>query len=93
MDAVGPEEASVFFLIGQYLLGAEGYWAPYIRTLPQPGALTTPLYYEGDDLEWLDGTSLLGARQRKMKLFTDKYEHGMGELRKVGSKDVERYTW
>lgn len=93
MEAVGPEEASVFFLMGQYLRGSEGFWAPYIRTLPQPGALTTPLYYEGDDLEWLEGTSLLGAREQKMKLFEDKYEHGIGELRKVGFGDVERYTW
>ena len=95
MHAVGPEEASVFFLMGQYLRGSEGFWAPYIRTLPQPGALTTPLYYgeENGDLEWLQGTSLVGAREQKMKLFKDKYEHAIGELRKVGFEDADRYTW
>ncbi|KAI9931355.1 hypothetical protein ASPWEDRAFT_34063 [Aspergillus wentii DTO 134E9] len=93
MDAVGSEETSVFFLMGQYLRGSEGFWFPYIRTLPQPGSLTTPLYYEGEDLEWLNGTSLLPAREQKMKLFKDKYENGIEELRKAGVEDAEKYTW
>lgn len=93
MDAVGPEETSVFFLMGQYLQGAKGFWAPYIRTLPQPGALTTPLYYEGDDLEWLNGTSLLPAREQKLKLLKDKYEQAREVLHKLGFEDVGRYTW
>ena len=51
MDAVGTEEASVFFLVGQFLQGGNGFWAPYLRTLPQPGELTTPLYYGEGDVE------------------------------------------
>ena len=92
MDVVGAEEASVFFLMGQYLKGAEGFWAPYIQTLPQPGELTTPLYYEGEDLEWLDGTSLVAAREQKGKLFREKYEFAVGELRKTGF-EAGAYTW
>lgn len=93
VDAVGPEETSIFFLIGQYLRGEDGFWAPYLRSLPQPGDLTTPLYYEGGDLEWLGGTSLLAAREQKRVLLRGKYEAGVRELGKVGLEGVERFTW
>lgn len=93
INAVGPHEASIFFLIGQYLRGEEGFWFPYIRTLPQPLSLTTPLYYEGDDLRWLDGTSLAPAREQRMGVWKEKYECGIAELRKAGFQDVDQYTW
>ncbi|PKY02612.1 SET domain protein [Aspergillus campestris IBT 28561] len=93
VDAVGPEETSIFFLIGQYLRGEDGFWAPYLRSLPQPGDLTTPLYYEGGDLEWLGGTSLLAAREQKRVLLLGKYEAGVRELGRVGFEGVERFTW
>ncbi|GMG24155.1 unnamed protein product [Aspergillus oryzae var. brunneus] len=88
-EAVGQEESSIFFLMGQYLQGKEGFWYPYIRTLPQPGALTTPLYYEGDDLEWLEGTSLSPARQQKANLLKEKYGTVYTELCKAGFDGAE----
>ena len=93
IDAVGPEETTVFFVMGQYLQGSDGFWFPWIRTLPQPGSLTTPLYYEGEDLEWLDGTSLLPAREQNMKLIKDKYEGCFKKLCDSGLENAERYTW
>lgn len=93
IDAIGSEETTVFFLMGQYLQGSHGFWSPWIRTLPQPGSLTTPLYYEGNDLEWLDGTSLLPARDQKMKIMKDKYEDDARKLRDSGFEDAGRYTW
>ncbi|EAW10542.1 SET domain protein [Aspergillus clavatus NRRL 1] len=93
MDAVGPAETFIFFLIGQYLQGEDGFWFPYIRTLPQPLSLTTPLYYEGDDLGWLKGTSLWPAREQRMELLKEAYENGVRELRKAGFQDVDKYTW
>ncbi|PTU18233.1 hypothetical protein P175DRAFT_0464987 [Aspergillus ochraceoroseus IBT 24754] len=94
IESVGPEEVAIFFLIGQYLRGEQGFWYPYLRTLPQPGLLTTPLYYESaEDLEWLQGTSLLAAREQKMGLLRGKYEQSSAELRKAGFGDVEKYTW
>ncbi|KAB8216523.1 hypothetical protein BDV33DRAFT_178820 [Aspergillus novoparasiticus] len=92
-EAVGQEESSIFFLIGQYLQGKEGFWYPYIKTLPQPGALTTPLYYEGDDLAWLEGTSLSPAREQKAKILKEKYETVYTELCKAGFDGAEKYTW
>lgn len=93
IDAVGPEETTVFFLMGQYLQGSHGFWFPWIRTLPQPGSLTTPLYYEREDLEWLDATSLLPAREQKMRLMKDKYETCFEKLHGSGLENAERYTW
>ncbi|KAE8373064.1 hypothetical protein BDV26DRAFT_285433 [Aspergillus bertholletiae] len=93
LDAVAPEEASIFFLVGQYLRGKESFWYPYIRTLPQPGALTTPLYYEGDDLAWLEGTSLSPAREQRAGVWKGKYDSVYAELCKAGFDGAEKYTW
>ncbi|KAE8350668.1 hypothetical protein BDV28DRAFT_138694 [Aspergillus coremiiformis] len=93
VEAVGQEDSSIFFLIGQYLRGNESFWYPYIRTLPQPGALTTPLYYEGDDLAWLENTSLSPAREQKDKLWKERYENTYSELCKSGFEGAEKYTW
>lgn len=93
VDAVGPEETTLFFLMGQYLQGSDGFWFPWIRTLPQPGYLTTPLYYEGNDLAWLDGTSLLPAREQKMKIMKGNYESNFKKLAESGFGGAERYTW
>ncbi|GAD94457.1 SET domain protein [Paecilomyces variotii No. 5] len=93
IDAVGPQETTAFFLMGHYLKGRESFWYPYIRTLPPPGELTTPLYYEGEDLEWLQGTSLYAARQQRLEIWKDKYETDVRALKEWGFGDAERYTW
>lgn len=93
VDAVGEKESTIFFLVGQYLRGTEGFWYPYIRTLPQPGSLTTPPYYEGEDLQWLDGTSLLAAREKRLEVLKEKYEKGSTELRNAGFEGADAYTW
>ncbi|OJJ49053.1 hypothetical protein ASPZODRAFT_91268 [Penicilliopsis zonata CBS 506.65] len=95
VDAVGPEETTAFFLMGQYLRGTEGFWFPYIRTLPQPGSLTTPLYYgeEDGDLTWLQGTSLMAARAQRMQVWKEKFENASKILGEEGFEDADRYTW
>ncbi|KAL2840727.1 hypothetical protein BJX68DRAFT_271501 [Aspergillus pseudodeflectus] len=94
VEAAGPEELAIFFLIGQYLRGPESFWHPYLRTLPQPGALTTlPYYEEEDDLEWLEGTSLVQARKQKVAQLREKYEASYGELQKAGVEGSEKYSW
>ena len=93
VDAIGPEETTVFFLMGQYLQEAESFWHPWIQTLPQPGSLTTPLYYEGEDLKWLEGTSLLPAREQKMEILREKFDGCHQQLRNAGFGETERYTW
>lgn len=93
IDAVGPEETTAFFLMGQYLRGSTGFWYPYISSLPQPGKLTTPLYFYGQDLEWLEGTSLWPAREQRLQIWKDKYESSLQVLREVGFEDVGSYNW
>ncbi|PYH76026.1 SET domain protein [Aspergillus uvarum CBS 121591] len=93
IDAVGSKEATVFFLVGQYLRGAQSFWYPYLRTLPQPGTLTTPPNYEGEDLRWLQGTSLLPAREQRVEKLKGKYEAAVRALREAGFEGVEAYTW
>ncbi|KAL4788167.1 hypothetical protein BJX76DRAFT_353466 [Aspergillus varians] len=94
VESVGPEEVVIFFLVGQYLRGSESFWYPYIQTLPQPGSLTTlPYYDEGEDLEWLEGTSLVQARKQKIALLREKYESSSSELHKSGFPESEKYSW
>ncbi|KAJ9215299.1 hypothetical protein DTO166G4_3184 [Paecilomyces variotii] len=93
IDAVGPQETMAFFLMGHYLKGSESFWHPYIRTLPAPGELTTPLYYEGEDLEWLQGTSLHAARQQRLEIWKDKYETDVKVLKEWAFEDADKYTW
>ncbi|RAL17555.1 SET domain protein [Aspergillus homomorphus CBS 101889] len=93
VDAVGSKEATVFFLVGQYLRGPQGFWYPYLRTLPQPDTLTTPLSYEGEDVAWLAGTSLMAAREQRGEQLRGKYEVAVRALREAGFLGWERYTW
>ncbi|KAL4942509.1 hypothetical protein BDV06DRAFT_162254 [Aspergillus oleicola] len=94
IENAGPEEVAIFFLIGQYLRGSESFWYPYIRTLPQPGSLTTLPYYEDEEeLEWLEGTSLLAARNQKITQLREKYEGVFAELQKSGLGDAAKYSW
>jgi hypothetical protein len=93
IHAVGPQETTAFFLMGHYLKGPESFWYTYIRTLPPPGELTTPLYYEGEDLEWLQGTSLYAAREQRLGIWKDQYETGLKALKESGFEGADRYTW
>jgi len=95
IDAIGPEETAAFFLMGQYLLKESGFWFPYIRSLPGPEELTTPLFFreEEGDLEWLTMTSLAVKRERRLSIWRGNYERAFGILEELGFKGVEGYTW
>ncbi|KAL4881706.1 hypothetical protein BJY04DRAFT_188623 [Aspergillus karnatakaensis] len=94
IQSVEAEEVAIFFLVGQYLRGTEGFWYPYLQTLPQPGSLTTlPYYIEDEDVEWLEGTSLAEGRKQKISLLQNKYDSSLNELRKSRFQDAERYSW
>ncbi|KAK3376495.1 hypothetical protein B0T24DRAFT_618824 [Lasiosphaeria ovina] len=60
MATVPPHVIGRFFLMQQYLLGAESFWYPYIATLPQPeqpAAWALPAFWPDDDAAFLDGTN------------------------------------
>ncbi|KAJ6163205.1 hypothetical protein N7497_003184 [Penicillium chrysogenum] len=93
IDEVGPEETFAFFLMGQYLRGSEGFWYPYLRTLPQPGQLTTPLFFGEEDVDWIQGTGIPEAAVERIKVWEQKYDFGYLKLDEIGFPDCEQYTW
>jgi hypothetical protein len=93
IDEIGPEETSAFFLMGQYLRGQEGFWYPYLRTLPQPGQLTTPLFFGEEDVDWIQGTGIPEASVERIKIWDRKYDEAITLLEEHGFLDCERFTW
>ncbi|KAJ5899671.1 hypothetical protein N7495_004415 [Penicillium taxi] len=93
IDAVGPEETAAFFLMGQFLLGEQGFWFPYLRTLPQPGQLTTPLFFGEEDVDWIQGTGIPDASVFRFQVWDEKYESSMTKLEELGFGNLEPFTW
>lgn len=93
MTSIGSEETTAFFLMGQYLKAENGFWHPYIRSLPRPDELTTPLFYSDDDLAWLNMTSLAAAREQRLQIWRANYEKGVACLRELQFEDAEAYSW
>ncbi len=72
-----------FFLMQQYLMGEQSYWAPYIKSLPQPNEpekLATPLYWPESDLEIVNATNLLAATQKRVWMWNDEFAEGKRSL-------------
>lgn len=88
-----PDVASAFLLMDQYLKGDDSPWAPYIKSLPKGGNLTTTQYYEDEDLEWLDGTGLETIRAARLKDWKEKFQEGKMLLKYAGNTAIESYTW
>jgi hypothetical protein len=93
MESIGPEETSAFFLMGQYLRGSEGFWYPYLCTLPQPGQLSTPLFFDGEDVDWVVGTGVPEAATERIRIWVEKYDRAIEGLEEIGFEGVELYTW
>jgi hypothetical protein len=92
-EAVGPEETMAFFLMGQSLRGKDGFWYPYLRTLPHPEELTTPLYFDGEEAFYLTGTSLASARVSRLQIWRLNYDNAVEVLKECGFEGVDKYTW
>lgn len=93
IQSIGPEETTAFFLMGQYLRGKEGFWYPYIQSLPGPEELTTPLYFGDEDLAWLNMTSLAATREQRLQIWKANYEKGYSILRESQFEDSHLYSW
>lgn len=93
IDKIGPEETFVFYLMGQYLRGPESFWYPYLRTLPQPGQLTTPLFFGEEDVDWIQGTGIPEASVGRIKLWDQKYDDAINKLESFGFLDCGEFTW
>lgn len=92
IDAVGPEETSTFFLMGQFLLGPRSFWYPYLRTLPQPGQLTTPLFFEEADVDWIHGTGIQEAAVQRYQTWDEQFETSVAKLKELGFEGADVFT-
>lgn len=92
IDAVGPEETTTFFLMGQFLLGPRSFWYPYLRTLPQPGQLTTPLFFGEEDVDWIYGTGIQEAAVQRYQAWDEKFDASIAKLEELGFEGVEVFT-
>ncbi|KAJ5168386.1 uncharacterized protein N7482_003980 [Penicillium canariense] len=93
IEAVAVEETCTFFLMGQFLRGQEGFWYPYLRTLPQPGELNTPLFFGEEDVDWIQGTGIPEASVQRYEVWDQRYEECISKLEEVGFEGFEEYTW
>lgn len=57
-DRVDKSVLGHFVLMEQRLLAERSFWFPYIDMLPTESELSTPLYFDERDLEWLQGTNM-----------------------------------
>jgi hypothetical protein len=64
-----PNHVLTYLLLVEQRLLADGNspkWQPYIACLPEPSAMTTPLWFDHEDMQCLAGTNL--ARETSVKL-------------------------
>jgi hypothetical protein len=99
---VGKVSASVvaaFFLAEQKLKGEDSFWYPYINLLPAPEDMTTPMWFDEDDMIWIKGTNLYSAtvppEQTALGLRKALYREGFTKgLAIIGeSSGDSQFTW
>lgn len=84
-----------FFLMEQHILGDKSWWAPYIRTLGDPGCLPDYVPFAESDLPWISGTNLEPALKSQFDRWRDMYATGVQLLTELNwtSAVEDRYTW
>jgi len=66
MASVPPHVIGRFFLIHEYLKGADSFWKPYITALPRPEHIASwalPAFWPEEDLDFLEGTNAYVATE------------------------------
>jgi hypothetical protein len=79
-------------LIEQKKQGEASPWHFYIRCLPGPESMTTPLWFDNEDLAFLAGTSLAPAAKERRVDYHGQWEHAMSVLRGAGIALAEEVT-
>lgn len=91
---------ATFFLMEQRLEAESSFWFPYIRLLPDMESMTTPLWFNDNELTFLKGTNLfsnqtpfeqtsLGLRQ---EAYRKQWQLGVQVLESLG-ESRDRYSW
>ncbi|ODQ67213.1 SET domain-containing protein [Nadsonia fulvescens var. elongata DSM 6958] len=88
--------ALAFFLIHQRILKEKSFWEPYINILPTEESFTTPLYFDKDDLVWLEGTNIYEDIEARRASWELEWENNIGALPEPFEKSLytlEQYIW
>ncbi|KAJ5650796.1 uncharacterized protein N7484_004519 [Penicillium longicatenatum] len=93
IDDVGLAETMTFFLIAHFLRGEQSFWYPYLQTLPQPGQMTTPLFFGEEDVDWLQGTGIPDASVSRYRDWDKQYDLSIEKLEQAGFEGFEAFTW
>ncbi|KAJ4989442.1 set domain protein [Stagonosporopsis vannaccii] len=85
-------------LIEQRIIGKESPWYHYIACLPGPESMTTPLWFDEEDVAFLTGTSLAPALQEREADYRRQWEDAVSVLKEVGvawadQVDFESLLW
>lgn len=87
IDALSSEDPNTighFFLIQQYLMGADSFWWNYIKLLPQPEQperLALPIWWSEADRKFLEGTNAEPPLAKRQELWKDEWNRGIAILR------------
>ena len=95
LDTQAPDMIQYFFLMEQKLLGDSSWWAPYLRTLPQPEELPEWAPFKAEDLTWLVSTNLDPAIKEEFRRWRNIYDRGIEALKNLKWRNAVdgRYTW
>ena len=78
-------------LMKQRMLGIASPWCPYIKMLPV--SFDTPLYYQSDDLIWIQGTNLGHARKVREEAWRKEYNEAIEMLFSSESDRANDSMW
>ncbi|TVY37009.1 Ribosomal lysine N-methyltransferase [Lachnellula subtilissima] len=98
IDALSSEDPNIvghFFLIQQFLMGADSFWWNYIRLLPQPEQperLALPVWWPEADRKYLEGTNAEPPLVKRQELWKDEWNRAIGIL-KQQSGHWEDYSY
>lgn len=91
IDTVTPHGILCFFLAQQKILGEKSFYAPYINVLPKK--FMTPLYFDSEDMKFLEGCNL-GSEdiEKRRSEWKKEWETGIEAL-KIAGIESGSYTW
>lgn len=71
-NAIPDHILTYLLLVEQRIKGELSPWHAYVACLPGPEHMTTPLWFEEDDMTFLEGTALApAARERKAEMVNE----------------------
>jgi hypothetical protein len=71
-------------LIEQRSKGKESPWYAYINCLPGAESMTTPLWFDDEDLPFLTGTSLAPAAKERKSVYYQQWEQALSVMKDAG---------